>query len=32
VPLKVRLLVDRLAADFGDAPPWDRHWRVEDRS
>jgi DNA-binding transcriptional LysR family regulator len=24
VPLKVRLFVERLMADFGDSPPWDR--------
>jgi DNA-binding transcriptional LysR family regulator len=28
VPLKVRLFVERLAADFGDAPPWDRFLRA----
>lgn len=28
VPLKVRLFVDRLADDFGDCPPWDRHTRA----
>jgi len=27
VPLKVRLFVDRLVADFGDDPPWDRFMR-----
>ncbi|MGN6527146.1 MAG: LysR family transcriptional regulator [Burkholderiaceae bacterium] len=31
VPLKVRLFVDRLAADFGDSPPWDR-FRAERES
>lgn len=28
VPLKVRLFVERLAADFGDAPPWDGYSRA----
>lgn len=28
VPAKVRHLIDRLAAEFGDDPPWDR-WRNE---